>query len=210
MSKLRLVATLAMGLAGLEIGCDTPPDESPAVQGPVETTTRDLSTDPPLYDGPSCRTYTQVSGTHRCPLGSAMTGAHFGNNIFRCRQVQPAQNELPCAFVTTQRNGMAACQINNYMAGYNVSSNTAICCPYPSANHPTSSRIDGNPSWMVIFDPYFSSQFVWDAPENAFQVTMRQPVDCNNGSGTLNMHACQDGEVMEGVHVGNNDLTCAR
>ncbi len=215
MKRLRFIAVLTTSAAVVQIGCYAPTEDNGArAPGPTESTTSDLVTDVPLYDGPTCRTYTQVGGVHRCPLGSAMTGVHFGMNMFRCRQIQPPQNEGSCISLTNStRNSMAACTENNYLAGFNVSSNAPLCCPYPSNNKPTSSRIDGNDSWLVMFDPYRpsgSSKFVWDAPEAPTQATMHAPADCNFSTMTVNLHACLDGEVMEGVHIGNNDFTCAQ
>ena len=198
-----LLALLSLPVLGL-FGCGI--EAPPEAHEDIATIEADIVRTGPVIDDGG----TICNNMHCCPAGYAMRGAHLGNNVYRCVQVEPPESpNLKGCYVESVliRGHMRACKKGTYMRGLNPGGNGSLtCCDYASST-PTISRVDGN---GTVFN--LTAAAAYDGPKS-------DPVEAASNEvffGTF-MHVCHkqadlgvtNVEVMEGIHAGDNDFLCA-
>lgn len=197
--KSVLISVFASFALFATAGCAVSAEDAPPGLEPVATEAKPVLVGSSLFDPPSCAQQpTQCNGMHCCPANYAMTGAHFGQNTFRCTYMYGAlETPTTCyrdtsTFRSIQGQRVKGCPVGYYMKGYHEGQNATTCCPYSPTNASSSWTFDG-----------FGS-----APTQATDAHLISPWPfagvCKSGT----MHVCAGSGVMEGVNVGSNYYLC--
>jgi hypothetical protein len=91
----------------------------------------ELSIGPSFYDS---ATPCSVGGAvmHCCPDGTAMIGAHVGENVFKCGAISGEGWGIRFLDIATARNKMHACPWGTVMVGLHVGNNWLACQSPPT------------------------------------------------------------------------------
>jgi hypothetical protein len=174
----RLVSVVALGALGC--GAQDPLADELVAGSQTELTLDNQpgTSSPFLYDGG-----TQCSGAHCCPFGMAMTGAHLGNNTFKCASVAGGIGSFVRLVYDNQRNGMLSCPTNEVMVGYYAGS-------WSQAEH----LLCGRPLSQKLQFEYVDS-----GTQDSYPMHV-----CSESSANPYRY------VMTGIHQAGNRFNCAR
>jgi hypothetical protein len=196
-SRVRGLGALLM-LTSWGAGCGG----DPASDVPDSVTTSELSfdnisgtTSPYLYDaGSTCSQYAFPS-MHCCPQNMVMTGAHIGQNKWKCALLSGGIQSQNVYFdgnlSYTKRNAMHACRPGFVMIGY-----------YHGDG--------GMGPWgeylgCAIPNPGVTGEYVDTGTKDTYPMHVCREVDSNN-----NRIVNPGRYAMSGINVGSNTFTCAQ
>lgn len=152
----------------------------------------------------------QPATMHCCPKGRAMQGYYDATDSYWCVSVPYVQGPATtpnhreeCRWRSVQTpvvegQRMLGCQGNEYMAGFQKSSNKIACCPtrYPNgAVDPVSLSVDGNNEPATQTAP---GGYAMDGPGIV-------ALDCGY---TTTAHRCGERKLMFGLNTNRNYLMC--